>query len=442
MILRQNKQLCLLLLLTCVLISGLVTSPKANAIAISQPANKASLQAPEVEKMTELSYASKILFKSKILAETVPMNVYLPNSFYESSAQHTYPVIFVNGAHGDRFFLTLSGVVKHLGDLERMPESIIVSLNWSGHFPKLFTNGMWGGSRETIDGYGNPDKYVSHLKRELFPFLNKHYRASDYRMIIGVSSSAIFPLYSFTHAPELFDAHIILAAMDMIGMGYKKGESMISSITSSMVNRPKKPTAMYFALADDDLSQLEYKANVLQLETNLKPFVNDQFKFEVNVISNEHHYAAFTKTILGAMEMIFPADVWAPKYRELIAKPGDAMLNIDKFFDNLSKQYGFRVLPKANRWNSVNCLRFVAGKLLRDGRVDESLTVANRWIQYRPDSAPAYGQLGEILEKQGKLKAALDAKQRAFDIAKKNNHWALEEYQEKLTNLKNKLVNL
>jgi tetratricopeptide (TPR) repeat protein len=283
---------------------------------------------------------------------------------------------------------------------------------------------------------------VTHLKQELFPFLKRNFRASDYRVIIGVSTSAIFPLYSFTHAPELFDAHILLAAMDMIGMGYKKGESIISSIKDSMLNRPKKPTAMYFALADDDLDQSEYEKNILLLDANMKPFINDQFKFELNVIPKEHHYAAFTKTILGAMEMLFPSNVWAPKYRELIAQPGDAMQNIDNYFDDLSKQYGFRIIPKANRWNSVNCLRFISGKLLRDGRVDESLTVANRWIQYRPNSALAYAQLGEILDKQQKFIAALDATQKAFDIAKKNNHWNLKEYQDKLENLKNKLTNL
>ncbi|MEP1742138.1 MAG: alpha/beta hydrolase-fold protein [Kangiellaceae bacterium] len=436
---KTSKYFNYLLLISSLLLFEIVIANRVIAKAIASTATESNEQMLELEKITDLNYASKIVFKSKILAQSIPMNIYLPSSFYESSEEHTYPVIFINGSHGNRFFLTLSGVVKHLGELERMPEAIIVSLNWSGHFPELFINGMWDGSRETMSGYGDPDNYVSHLRLELFPFLSKHFRANEYRMIIGVSASSIFPLYSFTHAPELFDAHIFLAAMDMIGMGYKKGETIISSIKQSMSHRTNKQTALYFALADDDLDKPEYEVNINQLAANMKPFVSEQFKFELNVIPNEHHYAAFTKTILGAMEMIFPSNLWAPDYRDLIAKPGDAMANIDKFFIQLSKQYGFKILPKADRWNSVNCLRFAAGKLLRDGRIDEALTVANRWVQYRPDSAPAYDQLGDVLEMQKSFKAALNARQKAIEIARKKNLWDLKNYQETLENLKKKL---
>ena len=76
-----------------------------------------------------LEFGKNLTFESIILNKSLSMNVYLPESFEASSDENRYPVIFANGSHGAEFFHTLTGVVKHLGELDRMPESIVVSLN-------------------------------------------------------------------------------------------------------------------------------------------------------------------------------------------------------------------------------------------------------------------------------------------------------------------------
>ena len=58
-------------------------------------------------------------------------------------------------------------------------------------------------------------------------------------------------------------------------------------------------------------------------------------------------------------------------------QPGDAMTNIDNFYHNLSAKYGFEILPNADRWNNVNNLRFISGKLLRDGELQRLSLLLN-----------------------------------------------------------------
>tara|TARA_R110000868_G_scaffold3981_5_gene24284 strand:+ start:2031 stop:2162 length:132 start_codon:yes stop_codon:yes gene_type:complete len=43
------------------------------------------------------------------------------------------------------------------------------------------------------------------------------------------------------------------------------------------------------------------------------------------------------------------------------------MANIDAYYQQLSDDQGINILPKAERWNSVNCLRWVSGQLQKEG---------------------------------------------------------------------------
>jgi predicted alpha/beta superfamily hydrolase len=374
-----------------------------------------------------------------LLDTELKMNIFLPKNFDRQSEAHRYPVIFMNGSHGREFFATLSGIVSHMSKLERMPESIIVTLNDSGHYPKTFTNGAW--RRETLGPWGEADKYLQHLETELFPYLEERYRANDHRLIIGVSGSSLFPLYSLINAPDMFDSHMLVAAADMLGMGFEQGKSMVDSLVEHLKVSKKPKGHLYVVNSDDDIfnERVDYRPNFTALREKTKAYQSEDFKVITEVIANERHYDVFIKAMLNWLEQLYPESQWAPKYRDLIAMPGDAMANIDAFYQNLSQQYGFTILPRGDRWNSVNCLSFVSIKLQRDGRIKESIAAAKRWIQYWPNSAEAYAQLAKSLEADKNLPKALAASEKALSLAKLNNDRYLEDYQQALDALKAKL---
>jgi hypothetical protein len=58
--------------------------------------------------------------------------------------------------------------------------------------------------------------------------------------------------------------------------------------------------------------------------------------------------------------------------------------------------HSITILPKADRWNSVNCLRWVSGQLPKEHRIQEAIEVATRWVKYRPNSAPAKQKLEQL----------------------------------------------
>lgn len=395
-----------------------------------------------VQSSKPINFAQQITVDSKILKSSQVMNIYLPEDFEQSSEHHTYPVIFINDGHGMKFFHALTGIVKHLSEVERMPKSIVVSLN-DTHGPEVYINDMWFNmTTDKFEQYGQPELYIRHLKEEVFPFLKEKYRANDYRTIIGVSGSSLFPLTSFVQQPKMFTNYLLLASQDMIGMGLRKGYSFIDDMAERLSKEAGKREYLYLAQADSDIDgaeDLKYIQNLEKLEQKLSVFKGDNFTFDVETIANENHYAAFLKAMLSAFENIFPQKSWAPKYRELIKQPGDAMANIDAFYQSLSIKYGYKILPNADRWNNVNNLRWISGKLLRDGRAKEAITVAERWNLYLPNSLPSLFTWAKALEAAEQNEQAIEKYQQLIQQAKEQNSERLPEFTSALESVSKKI---
>ena len=123
-------------------------------------------------------------------------------------------------------------------------------------------------------------------------------------------------------------------------------------------------------------------------------------------------------------------------------QPGDAMTNIDNFYHNLSAKYGFEILPNADRWNNVNNLRFISGKLLRDGRVAEAITVAERWSLYQPKSLSALLTWAQSFEKLSLNSQAVEKYQQLVLLATEQQSQRLVEFTLAMENVQNKMKKL
>ncbi len=386
-----------------------------------------------------LVFGQQEVFHSEILEEDRTINVFLPESFHESSEKHTYPVLLLLE---DEFFLMTSGVVKHLSSVERMPETIVVSLVDGPTIPKLYTNGsdFWPKDWKQLPFGKNPDPFTAHLKQELFPYLKKNFRANDFNMIMGLSGTAVYALHAFAKEPNLFDAHIAIAAGDILGMGYEEGESLIDYVINDFENGTNKTSYLYVTSADSDGNGNSpmIKANLEELEKRLSPYRSEDFHFISRIFPNEGHYDVALPALEEALGLIFPKEKWFAKYRGIINEPGSAMKNIDDHFQKLSEEYGFEILPKTERWNSTNSLSRIGAILLREGSTLEAIEVMKRWVSYRPNSIDALNELAaaykanrdfekaaSVMEKVEKLSSKVNV---GFKAHKDSLNYVLEQY--------------
>lgn len=372
--------------------------------------------------LKSMVFAQQEVFHSEILEEDRTINVFLPESFHESSEKHTYPVLLLLE---DEFFLMTSGVVKHLSSVERMPETIVVSLVDGPKIPKLYTNGsdFWPKDWKQLPFGENPDPFTAHLKHELFPYLKKNFRANDFNMVMGLSGTAVYALHAFAKEPNLFDAHIAIAAGDILGMGYTEGESLIDYVINDFENGSNTTGYLYVTSADSDGNGNSpmIKANLEELEKRLSPYRSEDFHFISKIFPNEGHYDVALPALREALELIFPKEKWFAKYRDIINEPGSAMKNIDNHFQKLSKEYGFQILPKTERWNSTNSLGRVGAILLREGNTIEAIEVMERWVAYRPNSIDALNELATAYKANGDLKKAASVMEKVEKLSNKVN---------------------
>jgi predicted alpha/beta superfamily hydrolase len=369
----------------------------------------------QLSSSTSLSFGQQDSFYSKILNEKRKINIYLPENFHEVSENYKYPVILLLE---NEFFFMVSGVIKHLSSVERMPETIVVSILDMSYSPTVYTNGstFWPSEKLWDD---NPEPFTRHLREELFPYLQSKYRANDFRMIMGLSPTAIYAFHTFVKEPNLFDAHIAIAAGDILGMGYQKEERFIDLIEHEVRQNPEKVRFLYVTSSDSDGGgkSPEIANNLTELEKVLKPLQSENFKSISKVFPNEGHYDVALPALIEALELVFPKEEWFARYRDIVKQPGNAMKNIDKYYNQLSKKYGFQILPRAERWHSVNRLSWIGPYLIRQGRTSEGIELIERWVDYHPKSVLALTQLTEAYEKNNQLKKAIETLSKAYSLS-------------------------
>ena len=105
----------------------------------------------------------------------------------------------------------------------------------------------------------------------------------------------------------------------------------------------------------------------------------------------------------------------------------------------LSARYGFIILPRAERWNSVNRLSWIGPYLLRQGRKSEGIEIIERWVEYRPKSTFALGALADAYEANNQIDKALSTLNKAYKLSQELEMQNSEEYLRKLEALKIKI---
>ncbi|CAM2005640.1 alpha/beta hydrolase [Acanthopleuribacter pedis] len=389
-------------------------------------------EARPVATVTELTLESKVLGADK------KVHLYLPEAFAVSSPDHTYPVVVVLE---HQFAPMIAGTVNHLVLTGRMPETLVVTLAGEDdpfYAPRVYTNGSdyWPSNWKQMPFDQPQDRLLDFFESELFPYLKQHYRAADYRFLVGASSRAVLVLDSFCRRPGLFDVHVAVAAGDILGMGYREGETFIEHLTEQlqkMPSPPKKRGALYVASA---LSDADYSPaiaeNIKKLAQKMVPLQQKKRPLTAKLFANDDHYAILLPAWLEVLEQVYPQARFSQDYDKLEAVEGNALAKIDAYFAGLSQEYGFPILAPADQWNTGRSLAANGRRLMGRERYAEAAELFARAAAYRPQSPYLCAQQAKALAGAGRRAEALKAHREALARAKKYTPDRVETYQKQL----------
>ncbi|MBQ4834833.1 alpha/beta hydrolase-fold protein [Pseudoalteromonas luteoviolacea] len=386
-------------------------------------------------KATEQPLSKKPLVKGKTLSiasqyieQTPSFDLYLPSDYHITTSQRTYPLIVT--LDGWLLSETTHGVVNHLGNTASMPKAIVVSIHSHDRFawgPELYISqsGWQGDKTERIAGFakGHSQSMINYLQKELLPFLKSQYRVNDFRIFVGASPTAAFGLHTLAAAPDLFNAHFLFAATDVIGQGYTPDTSMIDAIVKSLAKNPHRKGYLYVASAKREAEENPVRYTLSKkLQEALAPY-SKTFKVRVEHIDNFGHYPMIIPGLLSAIDLVFPRKDWdiGKKFIELEQQGDNTLKRILEYYELLSRQVGFTVYPNLNLTSNAACIRSSAQRLRGQGRYKDADELFNYWIAQSPNSASAVAGLGVSKARQENTEEAVSLYRDALKITKPDN---------------------
>lgn len=164
-----------------------------------------------VEK-TPLSIGETISFQSEILNEKRTLNIYLPNSYTKNTSKK-YPVIYLLDGSIDEDFLHIAGIVQ-FGSfpwINFVPESIVVGIanvDRKRDFTYPTNNKK---DKEDFPTTGKSESFIKFVEKELQPLIDKSYRTSPSKTLIGQSLGGLLATEVLFKEPQLFDNYIIIS---------------------------------------------------------------------------------------------------------------------------------------------------------------------------------------------------------------------------------------
>src|SRR5215217_3971290 len=124
----------------------------------------------------------------------------------ELKSGQKYPVLFVLDGQWD--FKLLDSVYGGLHYDKFVPEMIIVGITYAGtnpNYDRLRAMDYTPTAVKSVPGSGDAAKFLTFLKTQVFPFVEKNYQAdSSKRILMGSSYGGLFTLYALFSEPGLF----------------------------------------------------------------------------------------------------------------------------------------------------------------------------------------------------------------------------------------------
>ncbi|AQX10305.1 esterase [Elizabethkingia ursingii] len=258
-----------------------------------------------------LIFGNSEVFHSNILKEDRNINIYLPEKFNPTDATK-YPVIYILDGGVEEDFFHIAGIVRYNTQpwIERFPRSIVVGIentnrrrDFTYAVPDLNFLEKEGFKKESFPQYGGSEKYISFLKNELQPYIEKKYKANNNRTIIGESLAGLISTEILLKEPEMFNQYIIISPSMWWG-----GEKLLKEADSLLKSRLKTTKDVYIGAPNKEEDVRMYN-EAEALYKILKSNKNITVSFDY--MPDELHSTAIHQGVYNGFKKLYPKSAYS-----------------------------------------------------------------------------------------------------------------------------------
>jgi predicted alpha/beta superfamily hydrolase len=227
---------------------------------------------------------------STILKEKRCFQVVLPAGYKPESGKK-YDVIYV--LDGDWNTKLLSEVEQLLGDEGRIPHSIIIGiLNTDRDRDLLPTHNA--GNRTS----GGADQFLSFMKNELIPYINKTYPSDGENTLFGHSFGGVFVTYALLTEPQLFDSYI---AADP---SYWWDDNVMLKMVPSKLPSLAVPNRILYVTGREGTGMKDMR--IPQMDSILKKYAPATLTWKLTAYPDETHGTVRLKSAYDGLKFSYP----------------------------------------------------------------------------------------------------------------------------------------
>lgn len=365
---------------------------------------------------------------SETLHETRTIYLQFPENYAPGNTQK-YPVVYILDGE---FFLPTVSDVQHYYSGGYTPEMILVGISNSKNRTRDLT------PSEIKEKYGMPfneengkaESFLTFLKDELIPYIERAYPVTSYRTLIGHSYGGLFTCYTLLHSPKLFANYLAIdPSLDW------DNQSLLRDAEEFLPLAKLKNKALYISLS----GQLHMQNPDITIQNVMKD-TSDFTLFARSNIEFSELTKKFTPNGLKVHWEFFPGEIHGtipfPSIRNGLVSMYNwyQMEHTDKFNSpvtqkdelykivryraaKLESHFGYTVPPYPE--DLLNMLGYMN---LDMEQAEKSKMFFEFGIEYFPESANSYDSMADYYERQNDLVNALHFVGKAYEISGSEYH--------------------
>jgi len=359
---------------------------------------------------SNISIGRSLIIPSKTLNEERSVDIYLPPRY--NITNERYPVVVL--LDGSQHYLHTIGSASFLAGIGRIPHMIIAGI------PNTDRNRDFTPTKSPqFPTSGGAEKFISFMRNELLPYLDRNFRTAPFRILIGHSLCGMFTLYQLHKHGDLFQGYIAISPYVMYN------DFFLLKMIERKDSLPFYPgnRFLYITVGDEP----EYMEALERLKRQLPSSSSQSLTWHIKHYSEEYHNSLPLLAIPDGLSYIF--NDW-PIPDSLSNQGLDAII---AHYEKFSERHGYsQTVPETQ-------LNILAYRTITDGPIAEALRMFRYNVELYPESPNVYDSLGEGLEAAGLLAEAAEQYRIAIEKGGKQSDGNLPVYEEHLKRVLEKI---
>jgi uncharacterized protein len=202
--------------------------------------------------------------QSKVLGEKRILNIYLPDG-YNPNDTIKYPVIYLLDGSADEDFIHIVGLVQYNSFewINRVPKSIVVGIATVDRRRDFTFPTTIEADKKQYPTTGHSDKFIDFLGTELQPYINKKFKTTQAKTLIGQSLGGLVATEILLKKPTLFNKYIIVSP----SLWWDNG-SLLNKESDILNAAFKQQTDVYIGVGKEGLTPTAIP-RVMEVDANL-----------------------------------------------------------------------------------------------------------------------------------------------------------------------------